>query len=382
MENALTAWVQQIPAHQAEWDSSRLWKRIRAGFQEILRHLRAGELPATPPTSTLPVVPPVAHPPPATDTTAQPLVTPAQPTRFPWTVVLSDTDNDFHPVLQSLRLAGLCDQHGCWVPGLQNIQVVHTGDWLNKWDPNPHVLDGFKRLQATIPEGCRLILLNGNHELSILQMADQGLRTPLTREDLAFIRRQHLLHIDHGTLFLHGYPGSDLLMILKQFQREEVNREEFHERLHAVFFAGQFPLFREARSLRIIGDIKNPKFYYNQRSSNGIHRGEQIAAILQDLGLTTLIHGHKPGSEVQTDYELQAEVPGIRFINNDNRARQTGWGGMLVGGQGEIHFINPQTLHAAGGEKGLGKRLRRLLKTRRRDLHRPPQHTEEVRIAA
>jgi hypothetical protein len=204
-------------------------------------------------------------------------------------------------------------------------------------------------------------------------MADQGLRTPLTADDLAFIRRQHLLHIEQETLFLHGYPSTELLMILKQFQREGAEREQFNARLQRLFFDGNYPLFREARSLRIIGDIKTPRLYYNQKNQNGLLRGNQMATLLREMEVATVIHGHKPVSDTQQDRELQEEIPGIRLINNDNRIRQTGWGGLLLSNQGDAVFINPHTLRAAGSEKNLRKRLRKLLETRKKDLrsHRP-----------
>ncbi|MEO5364078.1 MAG: metallophosphoesterase [Magnetococcus sp. DMHC-8] len=370
------------PASRAEWDTSGLWDRLRSGFQEALRHLWSDEAPAA--VETEPVVEPPAATPPAQLPATDPATTEAVLPHFSRTLVLSDTDNDFRTVLQMLWVTGLCDRNGSWRPGLRNVQVVHTGDWLNKWDPNPHVLDGFKRLQETTPEECRLVLLNGNHELSILQMADKGLRTSLTADDLAFIRQQQLLHVDRDTLFLHGYPSTDLLMILKQLQREKVDKTDFAERLHKVFYDGLFPLFRETRSLRIIGDIKNPKYYYGQKSQNGICQGEQTAAILQELGLTTVIHGHKPGSTLQMDHELREDLPGIRFINNDNRIRQTGWGGLLLNNQGDTVFINPHALRTVGSEKALARQLRKWMGTRRKDLPFPrlAKRSPPERIAA
>ncbi|MBF0162640.1 MAG: metallophosphoesterase [Magnetococcales bacterium] len=386
-EYAQISWTPHPLISRDGWDTGRLWQRVCSGLQGALHHLRSATSPSL--AGVQPAAPACPLPEPLATPVDSPEATPAEGTlpesalQFPWTVVLSDTDNDFRTVLQTLRLTGLCDQNGCWNPEIRNIQVVHTGDWLNKWDPNPYVLDGFKRLQETTPEGCRLVLLNGNHELSILQMADKGLRTPLTEEDLHFIRRQNLLHVDQGTLFLHGYPSADLLLILKQFQRENVHKEAFNNRLQELFFEGSFPLFREARSLRVIGDIKSPKFYYNQRDQNGLYRGEEVAAALRELGLTTVIHGHKPGSEVQSDYELPEEVPGIRLINNDNRIRQTQRGGLLFSAQGDVLFINPHTVRGAGSEKSMKKRLCKLLGTRRKNRQTPQGRADAaVRMAA
>ncbi len=378
LEQTTTCLTQTAPEPQEEWETPGFWHRLRFGFQEALRHLWSADASlsadASPsaesstdqPSDPTPVFQTALPPDPVVEVVAPPVPTEGSPIPFSRTLVLSDTDNDFRSVLQMLWLTGLCDRNGSWVPGLQHIQVVHTGDWLNKWSPNPYVLDGLKRLQETTPEGCQLILLNGNHELSILQMADKGLRTSLTADDLAFIRRQHLIHVDRDRLFLHGYPSTDLLMILQQWQREQVDKEDWNARLHALFYDGHSPLFRDARGLRLIGDIKNPKLYYAQKSQNGLSRGKQTATLLQEWGLTTVIHGHKPGSEIQTDHELREEIPGIRLINNDNRIRQTNWGGLLLSDQGYTVFINPYTLRAAGSEKNMRKQLCKWMGTRRK----------------
>ncbi|MBF0097572.1 MAG: metallophosphoesterase [Magnetococcales bacterium] len=368
---------------QNEWNTSTIWDRIRIGFQEALRHLWVNQPllpPATPAdTDAAPSVvaeeTPLFCPP---ETATLPLVTAEE---YRWTLVLSDTDNDLRTVIQTLWLTGLCDQNGTWIPELRHVQVIHTGDWLNKWDPNPYILDGFKRLQETAPPTCRLLLLNGNHELAILQMADKGLRTALTQEDLAFIRRQPLLHFDNETLYLHGYPTLELLMVLKQLLREQIPRAELNNRLHKLLFDGEFPLFRETGSARLIGDIKSPKYYYNLRTFNGQLRGKQAAALLQALGIHTVIHGHKPNNAVQCDQELSEEVPGIRFVNNDNRIRQNGWGGMLLDLPGKITFINPQTLHQAGSVKSLRKQLRKMVGTRKKDLTDTENHRSQSKTS-
>lgn len=365
-EQTATLSVHTSDMQSEAWDVSGFWDRICFGFQDTLRRVWSEEQPPRTPHEVS--VPSLFQPMPSAFLPSYPK-SETTASGFTWTLVLSDTDNDFQSVLRMLWLAGFCDQNGCWVPGLRNVQVVHTGDWLNKWDPNPHVLDGFKRLQETIPEGCRLTLLNGNHELSILQMADKGLRTPMTADDLAFIRRQNLIYTDHGVLFLHGYPSSDLLMILKQLHREEVAVERFNCRLWELFFDGRFPLFREPQSLQVIGDIKNPKLYFNQRSQNGTLRSQYTATTLQELGLKTVIHGHKPNAEVQIDYEFREEMPGVRMINNDNRVRRHGLGGLLFSRHDYAVFINPQTLREAGSDRVLRKKLRKLLRTRGKDLH-------------
>lgn len=398
-EYSATLSAHAVYGSQDVWHANGFWDRICSGFQESLRHIWSEErsIPLVDAGSGADLLAShaAAHqavPEEGASPTARAMATPSalpsaalsEPSRYTWTLVLSDTDNDFQSVLHVLWLTGLCDRKGCWVPGLRNVQVVHTGDWLNKWDPNPHVLDSFKRLQATIPDTCSLVLLNGNHELSIVQMADQGVRTPMTEADLAYIRQQNLIHVENGVLFLHGYPGSDLLMILKQFQREELASEHYDGRLRELFFGGRFPLFRETQAAHIIGDIKQPKLYFNQKSQKGVLRGQHTAKTLQALGIHTVVHGHKPNADGQQDYELREEIPGIRLINNDNRIRRHGLGGLLFSNHGYAVFLNPQARQDVGNDKILRKNLRKLLRTRKKDLYpaKGVHNTKKGRYAA
>ncbi len=302
------------------------------------------------PCATLPHPPPVKPPPPA------------------WTLVLSDTDNDFEPVRHVLWLTGLCDIQGCWQPNIPPIRLIHTGDWLNKWNPNPHVLDSFKRLITTAPEGIDTHLLTGNHELAILRMAEMGLQTPFTPEDLHFVRQGSVTHIHDNMLFLHGYPTPSLLKLLQQIQQEGLPLNDINTRLHTAFFQGEHALFRETMGLELTGDIRKPKAYYGQLNPDGTTIGEQVALQLSQLGITTVIHGHKPVTITQTDDELEHLIPGIRVINNDTGVRTTKLGALLISPKGEITFINPAALSAAKGAKPYRKQLRKLLKTRNKNL--------------
>ncbi len=353
-----------------EKSASPLWRRLRDGLQETVQRIMTEEPPA-PPVTVLPLIDAWNERPVAGRETDD-----ADSER--WTLVLSDTDNDFTVVQRCLWLAGWCDRNGCWKPGLKPFRLVHTGDWLNKWNPNPHVLDGFKRLRETLPDNGEMILLNGNHELSILQMAEKGLRTPLTAEDLAFIRDQEVLFAEKGTLYLHGYPGMDLLLALKQLHREEIPTANFNQRLKKLFFEGRYPLFMEPRGLAMIGDVRKPKTFYDRREADGLSLGSRVAGLLRDLGFHTVVHGHKPLTTVQLDNELDKEIPGVRFINNDNRIKQTGLGGLLVNPDGGMLFINPETVRMAGGLKPFRKKLRKRLKTRGKDRH-PPGYRKSLK---
>ena len=352
-----------------------LWKRIRFGF----RTFRDQPLTQPEQDKRIPTLSP------SDDRSKSPIsgagadVAGVETVAKVWTLVLSDTDNDFESVRHVLWLTGLCDIQGCWRQGLKPFHLVHTGDWLNKWNPNPYVLDFFKRLRETLPTGCHMTMLLGNHELLTLKMAEMGMCSPLMPGDLEYISRQDIIHVQNGILFLHGYPSMDLLAALQQMHREKIASECFNDRLKKLFFEGRFPLFRETRGLEMIGDIRKPKFYYDQRDSDSTWGGK-IAQGLLDLGIHTVVHGHKPQSLVQMDYEYRAEFPGVHLINNDNRVRENGLGALLIGGKEEMIFINKSSQQAAGGEKAFRKKLRKRLATRKKELQ--PRLTKNTILQA
>ncbi|MBF0180768.1 MAG: metallophosphoesterase [Magnetococcales bacterium] len=285
-----------------------------------------------------------------------------------WTLVLSDTDNDFSTVARHLRLLGLCDRRGCWKPGIPPVRIIHTGDWLNKWNPDPHVLDSFKRLVETAPQGVEIVLLAGNHELAILRMAEMGLRTPFTADDLDFIRNCEVFRIQDDLLFLHGYPTLLLLDLLHQLRQEGCPPSDLHARLRAAFYRGEHALFRDDAGPELAGYIRKPRSYYAQLQPDGRPLGHLVAERILALGLATVIHGHKPVAVTQSDDELERIIPGVRVINNDNGVRTAGLGGLLISPRGGIRFINPEAVAAAGGIKAYRKRLRKRLATRQRDI--------------
>ncbi|MBF0447845.1 MAG: hypothetical protein HQL67_06555 [Magnetococcales bacterium] len=298
-----------------------------------------------------------------------------------WRLVLSDTDNDIETTLYTLWLTGICDRDGQWTPGIANRHIIHTGDWLNKWKPCPKAVKFFRTLQETAPPHCSVTLINGNHELAILKMAADGLSTPLSKKDLAFIRDQQIIHIASDTLFIHGYPTLALEKTLTQMAHDKMDMSDYAEHLKSLFFAKKQPLFSTRLGYEIIGDIRNPKPYYekNIRGSKITH-GQKISQLLLDLGLKTVIHGHKPNDETQVDQEFSDQLPGIRMINNDNRVKESGFGGLLLPPQGETLFLNPTLMKKTGGEKTLRKTLRKQLKTRNKDLGTLDQVTDKIQL--
>ncbi|MBF0584899.1 MAG: metallophosphoesterase [Magnetococcales bacterium] len=280
------------------------------------------------------------------------------------TLILSDTDNDLHAVRYTLWLAGLCDRRGRWRKGIHHFCVIHTGDWLNKFNPNPEVLEFFRTFQSSAPPSCSVVLLMGNHEVEILQRAAAGVRMRLTPEQLAFIRQQDVLHVARNILYLHGYPTLNLLSLLLQIKREKkgsLNR--FNHLFRKAFHEGHHALFKEREGLEMVGDIRNVKQYYMKGEVDGERYGIQISHLLQQLEIDTVIHGHRPNVLIQLDYEFCHEVPDIRIINNDNKASMTGFGAAVVDTKGYVRFINPKAMHVLGGEKAFRKKVCRILGT-------------------
>ncbi|MBF0460286.1 MAG: metallophosphoesterase [Magnetococcales bacterium] len=301
-----------------------------------------------------------------------------------YTLVLSDTDNDLNAVRYVLWLAGLCDRRGHWRKGVRHFCVVHTGDWLNKFNPRPEALEFFQTLQSSAPDSCSVVLLVGNHEVELLQRVASGIRTRLSEDQLAFIRKQNVLHVSRNILYLHGYPTINLLALLLQVQQEHGELSIFSHRLRKAFYEGEHALFKEREGLEMIGDIRRVKQYYMRGGVDGERYGVRVSRLLQQLGIDTVIHGHRPHVLIQLDHELSAEVPGIRIINNDNKANRTGCGAAVVDWKGYVRFINPKAMYVLGGEKAFRKKICRVLGTgkKRRAAHLPGEHEAVLGSAA
>ena len=278
-----------------------------------------------------------------------------------FTIVLSDTDNDLKSVKYSLWIVGVCKKNGKWRPEISNLRLIHTGDWLNKRNPEPEVVDYFMTLRQSAPDSCEVIILMGNHEVEILQKSGKGEPTGLLPNQLDFIRHREVMHVSEKTLYLHGYPTFRLLCLLKQFKDEKSPLNSFNKRFQKAFHEGRFALFKQRAGLAMVGDIKQAKKYYIHRCPDGETKGRKIGKLLKELNIKTVIHGHRPNVLLQRDYEFRIEIPGIRIINNDNRAKLTGLGAAIVDPKGRVMFINMREMYWSGGEKAFRKKIRRIL---------------------
>ncbi|MBF0272437.1 MAG: metallophosphoesterase [Magnetococcales bacterium] len=277
-------------------------------------------------------------------------------------VVLSDTDNDLRAVQYALQIVGVCDKDGEWRKGVRGIRVIHTGDWLNKWDPALEMIDYFIHLERTAPKGCGLTILNGNHELDILHRVEQGIYTHLGEKRVKFIRGRDLLHVFGKTLFLHGYPTLHLLRFLLQIREEKKELNGFNDRVRKAFYEGDHALFRKEEGKVLMGNIKRAKMYYQERSHDGEKRGVKLGKLLKELDIHTVVHGHRPNILVQKDETIEMETPGIRIVNNDNQPKKSLLGAALVDRKGEVYFVNTREMYWQGGEAKFKKMIREILK--------------------
>jgi hypothetical protein len=360
-------------------DLRALWTRFRARIRDVAQHLLSADVEdmsreftgldragITNPAALTPL-PSLLSP--RTDAVSVDVAVAAPEPARRW-MVFSDTDNEVEPMRYALWLTGLCDRRGHWKAFVRNVTVIHTGDWINKWDPDPYAIDFLKRLQESAPETCRVILLNGNHEISLLRRMDAGESLPLAQSDSEFIRRQSIIHVERDTLFVHGYPTLDLLGFLQQLLDEHAALNDFNDRFRRAFFHGAHAWFRQPQGFEMLGDLPVPitRFYAELDQQTGISKGMLTGSLLSGMGIRRVIHGHKPNDAVQQDHELGDDVPGIRFINNDNRVRKTGLGGLLLLDDMEtVEFINMRRLQEIGGEINYRQHLRRLARTRKRD---------------
>ncbi|MBF0179389.1 MAG: metallophosphoesterase [Magnetococcales bacterium] len=276
-------------------------------------------------------------------------------------VVLSDTDNDLAAVQYALRIVGVCNRKGEWRERIRGIRVIHTGDWLNKWNPSVEMLDFFKKLTRTAPPGCDLVILNGNHELEILRRAQQGEFPHLGEARLRFLRSRDLLHVFGRSLFLHGYPTCHLLKFLQQIQREQDGLNRFNERVRKAFYEGEHALFKQEEGKILMGNIKRARQYYREPGHDGETQGVKVSRLLKGMGIHTVVHGHSPNILVQKDNEFQLETPGIRLVNNDNQPRKSLLGAAIVDRNGEVIFVNTREMYWQGGERTFKKRIRTIL---------------------
>ena len=268
-------------------------------------------------------------------------------------IVFSDTDNDVVCVKNTLRLAGIVNKRGEIDESVDGLSVIHTGDLIDKRNPDPAVIEFWESLrQRASRRGCQVKIMAGNHELEAWQRMTRGETFRLPKKRLTglrgFIEGLDLIRVEGSVLFLHGYPTLGFLRTLLHFREvtgkdpNRFNEDHFRRAFKSAEAINQYAYVKgKAGDNYILGDVAEASGYYKKH-------GRNVATILRELDIHTVVHGHRPQrSGVQADYEFARWIPGVRMISNDTKVRERGIGATVIHmkpqEEPEVVFINTLT---------------------------------------
>ncbi len=236
-------------------------------------------------------------------------------------VCLSDIHNDIKAMHASMRQRKLINEEGEWKHGVRGVHLMITGDSINKHGPNPEVLKYLHHLQKTAPEGCRVTVLVGNHELDILTRETRGEDVGLKEKRIDFFGKMQVVSKQGQILFLHRFPSLALvqeleaqyseqnadvpdgeLYINSRFQNAVATRKITPEESLAVF--QECDDGGDSNALEGLTE----KEYYEKH-------GEEIRTLLERMGVSVVVHGHR--RQVTGGQHFEEYIPGIVMINND-----------------------------------------------------------------
>ncbi len=283
-------------------------------------------------------------------------------------LAIADSENVTTPVEATLHYAGVTKKNGEIRRRMATgLQIVHTGDMLLKHRPDPAVARYWLSLGERLGQlGGKLVLLAGNHELEIWESLRRRERLGLKRRHCeqvrAFIARCDLFCVAGSIMFVHGYPTLNLLRRLQQFRADTgLPVNDYNEQCFRPAFADARKL-SQYRYLRgkgcrklLLHDLESPASYFRTH-------GKEIAALLRELGIEQVVHGHRPErSGIQADYEFRRWLPGIRMIGNDTQLRQRGLGAvafrLAAEGAAELQMVN--TRISGGAHRKMVRRFLR-----------------------
>lgn len=292
-------------------------------------------------------------------------------------LAIADCENDTDSVTATLRYVGILGKKRKFKSKVSGACVIQTGDLLHKNQPNPDVARFWGELRnATAMADCSLRLVAGNHELEIWRRLGAGAQLGLKRREQEEVRRlvrtMSLFHVEGSMLFMHGYPTVKLLRHMQAYRigtgndLNDYNRDCFQPAFDDPKLLARYAYpRRNACRDCLLHDVPDPARYYRRN-------GSEISALLRALGITLVVHGHRPErSGAQRDYELQRYLPGIRMISNDIQLRVQGLGATVIrqveSGPTEVLLVNP-----GNAKPTLRRDVRRLLRAPMQPAKEPP----------
>ncbi len=268
-------------------------------------------------------------------------------------IVFSDTDNCMNSLKNTLRFAGILNEKGELTDNLEGIAIFHTGDLVDKKNPDPSVVEYWQLLQQdALTKGCHVKLIVGNHEQEIWQKIRAGEKYGMGAKQAhwlnEFIESLDLFYVAGPVLFIHGYPTLEFLQTLLHFKEVTgkdlncFNTDHYKKAFRSVNAMRQYSYVRERRRTNyLLYDVADASRYYKKQ-------GRVVGAVLAQLKIDIVIHGHRPQrSGVQVDYEFGKWIPKVRMIGNDTMVRRRGIGATVVrvtsSGALDMVFINTKT---------------------------------------
>ena len=284
-------------------------------------------------------------------------------------IVFSDTDNDVNSVRNTLRFAGILNEKGELTDNLEGITIFHTGDLIDKKNPDPSVVKYWQLLQQdALTKGYHVKLIVGNHEQEIWQKIRAGEKFGMETKQAPwlndFIESLDLFYVAGPVLFIHGYPTLEFLQALLHFKEATgkdlncFNTDHYKKAFRSVKAMRQYAYVRENPRINyLLYDVADASRYYKKQ-------GREVSAVLAQLKIDIVIHGHRPQrSGVQVDYEFGKWIPKVRMIGNDTMVRRRGIGATIIrvmpSGALDMVYINSKTA---------SKKLRRKVQ---KDLREP-----------
>ena len=282
-------------------------------------------------------------------------------------IVFSDTDNDVNSVRNTLRFMGILNGKDRLADNLAGIGIFHTGDLVDKKNPDTSVVKYWQDLQQdALTRGCHIKLMAGNHEQEIWQKIRAGETFGLGAKQVRwlneFIEGLDLFYVAGPVLFMHGYPTLEFLRTLLHFKETTgkdlncFNADHYKKAFRSIKAMKLYAYERESRQTNyLLYDVADASRYYKKQ-------GRLVGVILAKLQIGIVIHGHRPQhSGVQVDYEFGKWIPNIRMIGNDTIVRRRGIGATVIrttpDGALDMVFINTKT-----GSKKLRKRIQKDLR--------------------